>query len=101
MHRTYKLLAVNLVMSILILGCSSTPLQSQRLNKAETYIIQAEQALTANRKQLATQDMGTAKAYLDTLKDNLKFLTKTEVKRYHNLRAREKNTSAKVGFKAP
>jgi len=101
MHRTTKLLIINFIGVLLISGCSSTPLQSQRLNKAETYIIQAEQALTANKRKLAINDMGTAKAYLDTLKDNLKFLSKSEVKRYHKLRSREKNTAAKVGFKSP
>jgi len=100
MSNSIKLFIINVIGILIISACSSTPLQTTRLNKAETYIIQAEQALAANRINIAVNDMGTAKAYLDTLKDNLKFLSKTEVKRYNELRAREKVTATRVRFQA-
>ncbi len=98
MQRTIKLFIINLVGVLLISGCSTTPLQTTRLDKAETYMMQAEQAITANRMKLATNNMGTAKAYLDTLKDNLKFLSKNEVKRYHLLRGRAKGIRSQGGL---
>ena len=98
MRRTFKLFIVNMVGLILVSGCSTTPLQSTRLNKAETYIIQAEQAISAHKMKIATNNMGTAKAYLDTLKDNLKFLTKAEVKRFNLLKVRAKAVSSRIAF---
>ena len=90
MTRTIKFIIINIIGALVISGCSTTPLQSKRLNKSETFMIQAEQAISSNKLKLAKANIGTAKAYLDTLKDNLKFLTKAEVKRYHRLRAKEK-----------
>ncbi len=80
-------------------GCSSTPLQSTRLNKAETYMIQAEQALSstqADRKNIAINNIGISQAYLATIKDNLKFLTKVEKKRYYALVTRAKGIEGRV-----
>ncbi len=101
MIRTITLLSIKVVTALMITGCSTTPLQSTRLNKAETYIIQAEQAYTNSRTIIAKNNIGTAKAYLDTLKDNLKFLSKSEIKRYNTLRAREATTQSKLGLKIP
>jgi hypothetical protein len=98
MHRTIKLFLVNIIGLIIVSGCSTTPLRSTRLNKAETYIIQAEQAISAHKMNIATHNMGTAKAYLDTIKDNLKFLTKAEVKRFNLLKVRAKTISSRITF---
>ena len=98
-----KSIVKNLLSSVtivsLLAGCSSTPLQSTRLNKAESYMIQAEQALSstqAGRMNVAINNIGISKAYLATTKDNLKFLTNTEKKRYHLLVARVKGIEGRV-----
>ena len=96
MHRKLKVSIITIAALLLITACSTQKLQTTRLDKAETYIIQAEQALTIQKMRIATNNMGTANAYLDTLKDNLKFLKKPEVKRYHLLRARAKKLASRI-----
>ena len=96
MHKIFKIYLINIVGIVFLTACSTQKLQTTRLDKAETYIVQAEQAISIKRMTSATNNMGTAKAYLDTLKDNLKFLSKSEVKRYHLLRARAKNIASRI-----
>jgi len=98
-----KSIVKNLLSSVtivsLLAGCSTTPLQSTRLNKAESYMIQAEQALSstqAGRMNVAINNIGISKAYLATTRDNLKFLTKSEKKRYHVLVARANGIERRV-----
>ncbi len=98
MRRAIKLIISNVVGVFLISGCSSTPLQSTRLNKAEAFMTQAEQAIEAQKMNIAQNNMGTAKAYLDTLKDNLKFLSKAEVKRFNSLKVKAKVISSRIAF---
>lgn len=75
-----------------LMACSSIPLQSKRLDSAEDHIIQAEQALAGSSSnvqiRIADENLGTASAYLDTLKDQKKFMTEPETQRYQSLKQR-------------
>lgn len=64
------------------------PLQSSRLDTAEGYIIQTEQALARKQIRIAEDNLGTANAYLLTLRDFKKSLTINEIKRYELLKQR-------------
>jgi len=82
------------ILSLLFLqtACSQDTLQADRLNQAENYIGRAEQIIThsAGEKDniLAEENLGTAKAYLETLRDNKKFLTEQEERRRLELKQR-------------
>jgi len=82
------------ILSLLLLqtACSQDTLQTDRLNLAENYIGKAEQIVTRSVGEkdniLAEESLGTAKAYLETLRDNKKFLTEQEEKRRLELKQR-------------
>ncbi len=73
-------------------ACSTSSLQSNRLDTAEEHILQAEQALANSSGSLgiriADENLGTANAYLATLHDHKKYLTENELKRYQALKQR-------------
>jgi type III secretory pathway lipoprotein EscJ len=77
---------------VLLSACSSTPLQSSRLDKAETNITQAEQILTqssdVNAMKTADEKLGVARSYLATVLDNKKYLNKTQLQKYEALKRR-------------
>lgn len=78
-------------------ACSNANLQSNRLDSAESYIERAEQIIANSpgetEKNLAEENLGTAIAYLETVRDNRKFLTKEERKRRLELKQRAKTLS--------
>ena len=80
------------IILLFLTACSSTALQSKRLNTAEDFIIQAEQALSRSPSntqiRIADENLGTAHAYLATIYDQRKFLSKHELKRYQTLKQR-------------
>jgi len=81
-------------------ACSNANLQSNRLDSAESYIERAEQIIANSpgeiEKNLAEENLGTAIAYLETVRDNRKFLTKEERKRRLELKRRAKNLSDSI-----
>ena len=82
-------------------SCSSTPLQSIRLEAAEIHIMQAEQALansSGNETEIriADENLGTATAYLATLNDQKKYLSENEMKQYQALKQRAENLSKRI-----
>lgn len=87
---------INLIALILIMfqltACSTKFVQSDRLKSAESYLVRAEQAISSSpngmTKISADADLGTAKAYLETLRDNKKFLTDDEKSKYQALKQR-------------
>ena len=85
----YKILLVILTILTLLTGCSTSSVQSKRLDTAEELIIQTERDLTSTigdtNKLKAQEKLGTANAYLATLKDYQKSLTKEELERYKAL----------------
>ena len=58
--------------------------------------MQAEQLSGEGNKAAATENIGTAKAYLGTLRDYKKFLTKAELNRYKTLNLRAKELSKNI-----
>lgn len=72
------------------------PLQSGRLDTAESHIIQAEHALQRKQIRIADENLGTASAYLLTLRDNKKALTKNELKRYQALKQRSEGLMKQI-----
>ena len=85
---------ISLITSVIfqLSACSTTSLQSNRLDSAESYIVRAEKIIANSprkaEKNLAEENLGTATAYLETLRDNRKFLTKDEHKRRQELKQR-------------
>jgi len=73
-------------------ACTNASLQSNRLDAAESYIVRAEKIIANSsgkaEKNLAEESLGTATAYLETVRDNRKFLTKNEHKRRQELKQR-------------
>ena len=59
-----------------------------RMDTAETYIAQAEQALENGHVMIADDKLGVATAYLATVADHKKFLSKAELSRYKQLKSR-------------
>ena len=82
-------------------SCSSTPLQSKRLEAAETHIMQAEQALANSSDddievRVADENLGTATAYLATINDQKKYLSENEMKQFQALKQRAKDLSRRI-----
>jgi hypothetical protein len=88
MNQTIRTFFVALSISISLAACSSTSLQGKRLDTAEANLLQAEQALAASNIPAADNSLGTASAYLATLKDYKKFLNKNEFRRFQLLQER-------------
>ncbi len=86
MHNIKKSLLISLLM--LLTACGGS-LQSGRMDSAEGHIIQAERALTASNARVATDNLGTAKAFLATVNDFKKSLNIHELRRYEALKKRE------------
>ena len=82
------------VFSMAIVGCSSGPLQSGRLDNAEEHITRAQ--AQANQPILANETLGTATAFLATVKDNKFRLTEQELARYEMLLKRSKMVSGEI-----
>ena len=92
-----KSLLITLFIAIQLSSCSTSNLQSGRLDSAESYILQAEQRLsTGGNKRVAAENIGTAKAYLGTLRDHKKYLTKGELARYQTLLQRSNKLSKRI-----
>jgi len=74
---------------VYLTGCSGTRIQTSRLNSVEDLVYDAESALKSksnpNYKQYATESLGSASAYLLTLKDFKKSMNMEELKRYNYL----------------
>ena len=94
-----NLIAITLIIFQLS-ACSTANVQTDRLKAAESYIAQAEQAVSSPSKRttkfIAENNLGTAKAYLETLRDNKKFLTDAELKTYHALKQRANMLSKRL-----
>jgi len=78
-----------LIPLLMLLTACGGSLQSGRMDSAEGYIIQAERALTASNAMVATDNLGTAKAYLSTVNDFKKSLNIHEQRRFEALKKRE------------
>jgi hypothetical protein len=96
MKHSIKFIFSSFIIAILLQACTSTPLQSSRLNSAEDDILQAEQALSASKVKIAENYLGTAAAYLATVEDYKNRLSSNEKKKYQGLRQREVNISRMI-----
>ncbi len=91
-----------LVMLVLfqISACSTANLQTDRLNSVEDYLQQVEVLLSSSQNSqsiyIADEKLGTAKAYLETLRDNRKFLTENELRRYNALKQRANSLARQI-----
>lgn len=85
------------LVTVLFSSCSTVTVQSDRLDSVENYIMQAEQILSSSNgqegKRMAENNLGHAKAYLSTLRDNKKSLSKEELARYNTLTQHEEKVS--------
>ncbi len=91
MNHFIKPFLVSFFIVILLSACSTTSLQSARMDKAEQQTILAEQALRQkdhNSAVVAKETAGTANAYLATVRDYIKFLTPAEKERLTSLQQR-------------
>ena len=92
MNTSIKSFLLNISIITLLSACSTSSLQTKRLDTAENLIIQAEQTLSSpsgqKYKQQINEDLGTANAYLATLNDYKKSLNKAEIERYKALKRR-------------
>ncbi len=82
---------VLLSLCLLLLGaCSSVPLQTSRLNDAESNIREAEHILARSSStaamRAADERLGVARSYIATVFDNKKYLSKSQLQRYHALK---------------
>ena len=95
--KKYFFIGMLLTFSFFQVACSTKTLQHDRLNLAENYIEKAEGIIANSRgendKILAQETLGTAQAYLETLRDNRKFLTEQEQKRRLDLKQRAEELS--------
>ena len=80
-----------LIPLLMLLTACGGSLQSGRMDSAEGHIIQAERALTASNTRVATDNLGTAKAFLATVADFKKSLNIHEQRRFESLKKREAN----------
>ena len=91
MKHSLKNIVLAMTAATVVTACTSGPLQSTRMSKAEGYMTQAEQALATNspnKMKVAESNIGTAKAYIHTVRDNIKHLSKAEKIRYNSLKAK-------------
>lgn len=91
MNHFIKPFLVSFLIVILLSACSTTSLQSARMDEAEQQTILAEQALRQkdhNSAVVAKETAGTANAYLATVRDYIKFLTPAEKARLTSLQQR-------------
>jgi len=88
MLNTKKLFLISMLM--LLTACGGS-LQNGRMDSAEGHIIQAERALASSNTKVATDNLGTAKAYLSTVNDFKKRLSIHELRRFDALKKREAN----------
>jgi hypothetical protein len=93
-----NLLLISATITLLLTACTGASLQSSRLDKAESFMIQAEQAISMNNMRVAQENIGTSNAYILTLKDNFKFLSDEEKSRYNNLKARIEKINQRVSL---
>ncbi len=100
MINTAKILISSIITAVLLTGCSTAPVQGDRLNTAEELLIDVENILARssepNAKLYAKEQLGSANAYLLTLKDNKKVLTKTQLQRYNALLQRASSLQKRV-----
>ena len=87
-----KILLTTLLTTTVITGCSTAPVQTDRLNTVEDLLLDAERVLSnksvSNPNQYAKENLGSASAYLLTLRDNKKVLSDSQLKRYNSLTKR-------------
>ena len=103
MQLTKKSLLTLLVL-IFLTACSVSKLQSERLDNAEKYLVEAEQISTTKQNgsinnEYLQNTLGTARAFLATVLDNKRFLTKEELKRHAELTKRVNSLSQKYSLK--
>lgn len=91
-----KFILASLATTLALSACSGIPIQGNRLSEAENYIRGAERALADSRILIARDNLGVANAYLATLKDNRKLLTRDEQKHYHTLLKRAETLNKKL-----
>ena len=98
--KKYFFIGMLVTFAFLQVACSTQTLQHDRLDLAENYIVKAEGIIANSRgendKILAQETLGTAKAYLETLRDNRKFLSKQENKRRLDLKQRAEALSKAI-----
>ena len=82
------------VFSLTLVACSSGPLQSGRLDNAEEYIMRAQTQM--DQPIFANETLGTATAFLATVKDNKFRLTKEELARYESLLKQSNDLSRQI-----
>ena len=87
---------------MMLTACSTSSVQTKRLNTVEELILQTEHDLTnssgSSNKIKAQEKLGTAKAYLATLKDYQKSLTTKELARYKDLTKKSEELSKQVSM---
>ncbi len=92
MNKYFTSMTLLITIFFFLSGCSSTSLQSKRLDTAESFIVEAEHILDSpphrDRITAINENLGTANAYLLTLKDNKKYLSENEKKRYPSIKQR-------------
>ncbi len=82
---------------LLLNACSTTNLQTIRMDRAEQQIILAEQALAQSNNEVASDNIGSATAYLATVSDFINFLSSKEKIRLKSL----KQKTAKINGMIP
>ena len=96
MNRFIRAFLPSVFFLFILSGCSSPSLQMSRMDEAEAYITQAEMALKNAQVMIADDKLGVATAYLATVADHKKFLTKAELGRYEQLKFRADRLSKRI-----
>jgi len=85
MSYLFRLFIISSIFFVLS-ACSTSNLQSTRMDKAEEQIVLAEQALNQSNKSVASQSIGTASAYLATVTDFINSLNDRDKGRLKRLK---------------
>lgn len=96
MKRLIKTFFLSSFFLLLLSACSTGSLQMDRMDTAEAYITQAEQALGKGQMMIADDKLGIATAYLATVADHKKFLSKAELDRYNQLTSRIQRLTKRI-----
>lgn len=95
MNYSGKIIAY-LFLSVSLIACSGTPLQTKRLDQVQINLEQAKAALQRSQIGLAKEAHGEASAYLLTARDNKKYMSEAEKKRYEQLKQSSEALSARL-----
>ena len=100
MNTILKLLLTTVISTTFLTGCSTAPVQNDRLNTVENLLRDSERVLSqnsvSNPKQYAKENLDTASAYLLTLKDNKRRFSDIQLKRYNSLSERVSTLQKKL-----